>query len=120
MSIDDPMTPRPDDSQGLPQWLQRQPRSIRDLLDRARYLADLNRDLRQWSDEPWLSQIRLANVRGDTLVVFSSSAAALVQLRYRKQSLLDWLAAQTGLQCTRIESRVRPALAGDDAIESQV
>lgn len=103
------MTPRPlDDSQALPQWLTRQPRTVRDLMDRAQFLAGLDRLLHQWSDDPWLAQIRLANVRGDTLVLFSSSAAALVQLRYRKQSLLDWLNRQAGLNCTQIDAKVRP------------
>lgn len=111
------MTPHSpdDDRRALPQWLDRQPRTIRDVLNRARYIEDLNRQLRQWSDEPWLAQIRIANIRDETVVVFSSSAAALVQLRYRKQSLLDWLNARTGLECARIDARVRPAHPGDDA-----
>jgi len=82
--------------------------SIGSLLRRAQLLADINRTLSQWSPEPWVARIRLANVRDDTAVVYATSAAALVQLRHRSRSLLAWLNDRHHLHCTRIEAKVLP------------
>lgn len=97
------------DGEPLDQWLRRQPRTVRDLLDHARLLADINRSLLQWCSEPWVDQIRIANLRDGTLVVFSASAAALVPLRYRSADLLAWINSRFQPACTRIEAKVRPA-----------
>lgn len=96
------------DPQPLQQWLTHQPRGLRALFERARLLAEINHALRQWSDDPWLSHIRLANIRGNTLVIFSSSAAALVPLRHRQKALLDFLNQRFYLACTQLEAKVRP------------
>src|SRR3546814_6288654 len=54
-------------------------------------LADINRSLPSWCAEPWVRQIRVANIRGQTVVVFSASASALVPLRHRSSTFLLWL-----------------------------
>ncbi|MFP5304951.1 MAG: hypothetical protein ACLGI7_03895 [Gammaproteobacteria bacterium] len=77
-------------------------------LERARQLADINRALRDWCDDAWVHQVRLANVRGDTAVLYSASASALVPLRHHSRSLLAWLNTRYHLSCTRIEAKVRP------------
>ncbi len=81
------------------------------VLERARRLADINRALREWCDEPWVRQVRLANLRGDTVVLYSASASALVPLRHRSRSLLAWLNTRYHLTCTRIDAKVRPPVA---------
>lgn len=94
----------------------REPRPLQQWLDnssplqRARQLALINRSLDRWCDEPWVRQLRIANLRGGTLVVYSSSAAALVPLRHRRQAFLEWLNQQFQLGCTELDVRVRPGL----------
>lgn len=102
------MPPFPHDPLPLQQWLSHQPGELRVLLARAQQLADINKALQQWNSEPWLAQIHLANIRNDTLVIFSSSAAALVVLRNRQKALLDFINQRFHLTCTLIEAKVRP------------
>ena len=92
----------------LRQILSHPPQSAGGVLERAQQLADINRALRDWCDEPWVQQIRVANVRGDTVVLYSASAPALLRLRQHGRSLLAWLNNRYPLSCTRIESKVRP------------
>ncbi|MBI2384223.1 MAG: DUF721 domain-containing protein [Gammaproteobacteria bacterium] len=72
-------------------------------------MAQITRDLREWLAEPWSSAVRVANVRGDTLVIFCSNAAALTRLRYRQAELLSLVRLRHGLACTRLEAKVKPA-----------
>lgn len=98
-----------DDAQPLQRWLDRQPRSLRELLERARHLAAINRALREhWSEYAWGDAIRIANIRGSTVVLYSRSAAALIPLRYRRQALLGFLQQRFGLTCTELDVKVRP------------
>jgi hypothetical protein len=106
------MSPSQNEGLLLKQWLDSQPRRLNDLLSHAHRLADINRALAQWSTEPWLAQVRVANIREGAVILFSSSAAALVPLRYRSQELLTWLNERFHLGCTRVETKVRPALPG--------
>lgn len=77
-------------------------------LRRVRQLEAINRSLPQWCAEPWVRQLRVVNLRGDTVVIFSASAAALVPLRHRGSLFLDWLNHHHQLACTRLETKVRP------------
>jgi hypothetical protein len=82
---------------------------VRELLARAQRLTAINTELqKQWSSEPWVRSLRIANIRGNTVVIFSQTAASLVPLRYRKASLLGLLKEQFNLTCTEIDARVRP------------
>jgi hypothetical protein len=84
------------------------PRAVGAILARAQLLADINRALRDWCNEPWIRHVRLANLRGDTVVVYVASAPALIPLRSRASDLLAWLEARFRLGCTRLETKVRP------------
>jgi hypothetical protein len=77
-------------------------------MQRVRRIETLDRALHQWSREPWLSAIRVANLRGDTLVVFSDNAAAATTMRYRREDLLAYLRERHGLAVGRLETKVRP------------
>jgi hypothetical protein len=90
--------------------LENEPGELHNLLQVTQRLEALNSALRQWADEPWLDAIRVANLRGDTLVLFADSASALVPLRYRREALLAFLRERYGLTATRIEAKVRPSL----------
>jgi len=81
------------------------------LLQRVRRIEALDRALHEWSREPWLSAIRVANLRGDTLVVFSENAAAATTMRYRREDLLAFLRKRLGLEVARLETKVRPGSA---------
>lgn len=94
------------DPQSLDQCLKRMAATAS--LTRAGQLAAINRTLSQWCAEPWVRQIRIANLRDQTVVVFSASAAALVPLRHRSQAFLGWLKDHHRLDCTRLEAKVRP------------
>lgn len=99
-----------DDAQSLLPRLKNRSSALRDLLDRADSIAALDRALRQWTQEPWFDSIRLANVRGDTVVLFASNAAALVPLRYRQQALLAFLRDHLQLPCVKVETKVKPTV----------
>lgn len=92
----------------LRQILNQHPRSVGALLERAQQLSDINRSLRDWCGEPWIRHIRIANLRGDTIVIYAASATALIPLRRQSRSLLAWLETRYRLGCTRIETKVRP------------
>lgn len=97
-----------DDAATLIGSLRRQQHPLRDLIERAERLAALDDALRRWTREPWFKSIRLANIRGDTVVLFASNAAALVPLRYRQQELLAFLREALNIPCSRLETKVRP------------
>ena len=88
--------------------LLQQPGDIETLLQRVKRIESLDRAVHQWTGEPWLSAIRVANLRGDTLVVFSDSATAATMLRYRRADLITYLREQHGLEISRLETKVRP------------
>lgn len=88
--------------------LKEEPGELGDLLQVTQRLEALNHAMRQWANEPWLDSIRVANLRGDTLVLFADNASALVPLRYRRDALLAFLRERHGVPATRIEARVRP------------
>ena len=97
------------DAPTMQDWLSRQNSSVQDILRRGQTLATINQTLKQhWSDELWINQIRVANIRGTTLVVFVQTAAVQIPLRYRKQALLNFLQQQFGLTCTELEVKVVP------------
>lgn len=79
-----------------------------ELLDRAERISALNQALRQWTQEPWFDSIRLVNLRGDTVVLFATNAAALVPLRYRQQALLAFLQERFQLPCVKVTTKVQP------------
>lgn len=85
-----------------------QPGEFVNLLQQVQRIEALDRTLRQWTKDPWLSAIRVANLRGETLVLFSDSAAALTTLRYQHESLTAFFRDRHGIVISRIEARVKP------------
>ena len=102
------MNPQKFSGKPIGDWLRQQPAELRGVLDRARLLADINRALPSWSAEPWVKLIRVANIRGETLVIHAHCAAALVPLRHRGTALLTWLNQRFNLGCTKTEAKVKP------------
>lgn len=91
--------------------LLQQPGDFEPLLHRVRRIEALDRALHQWTTEPWLAAIRVANLREDTLVVFADRAANATTLRYRRDDLLAYLRERHGLNVDRLEVKVRPGTA---------
>jgi hypothetical protein len=97
------------DAPTMQDWLSRQNPFVQETLRRGQTLAAINQALhQQWADEPWIKQIRVANIRGTTIIVFIQSAAIQVPLRYRKPDLLNLLKQQFRLTCTDMEVKVVP------------
>ncbi|MGB0956038.1 MAG: DciA family protein [Panacagrimonas sp.] len=80
------------------------------IIGRAEKIADLNRQMQQWSDTPWAASVRVVNIRDDTIVLFADNASAVVPLRYRKNELLAIFRQRLGLCVNKLDIKVRPAL----------
>ncbi|MGH8455991.1 MAG: hypothetical protein ACRETW_13890 [Stenotrophobium sp.] len=97
------------EAQVLQCWLQHQPRNVREMLNRAQRIAEIDHALHEhWAHEAWISSLRIANIRGSTVVLFAQTAAALVPLRYRKKALLEFLKQRFAIACNELDIKVRP------------
>jgi hypothetical protein len=103
------MPSKPADTQPRSDWSQLQSvSSLRHLLDRAQRLSDASLALRAWLDQPWARHLRIANLRGDTIMLYSSNASALIPLRQQQGRILAFLSQQLGVTLSRLEAKVRP------------
>jgi hypothetical protein len=75
---------------------------------KARQLAQMTLALHESLRSPWANHLRIVNLRADVVVIFASSAPALLSLRSSRQAVLDFLNARYGLQCRKIEAKVVP------------
>lgn len=91
--------------------LLQQPGEFDSLLQRVRRIEALDHALRLWLGDPTPGAIRVANLRGETLIVFADSAASLTKLRYQQESLLAYLRERHGIPVNRLDAKVRPGLA---------
>lgn len=98
------------EARSLTQLLQRQHRTQDAILGRALLMAEMTFALQEFNQFPWAASLRVANIRDQTLVIYSSSASSLIPLRGQKQSVLDFLNRRFGLDCTQLEAKVRPSL----------
>ncbi|QHS10254.1 hypothetical protein [Sinimarinibacterium sp. NLF-5-8] len=93
------------------QILIQTPQSIGGLLARAQHISRLNQSLAAtWRDEPWIHHVRIANLRRNTVVIYVTSAAAMIPLRRHKAALLHWIQNVHRLPCTHIQISVCPAI----------
>lgn len=88
--------------------IHQEPKTV-EILSRGRILVSINQSLKaHWAHEAWIDQIRVANIRGTTLVVFAQTAAALIPLRYKKQALFNFIQQEFDLPCTELDAKVVP------------
>ncbi len=84
-----------------------------ELLRRAQRLGEIQRILREilrdWSLEPLAHSLRTANERDGVLIVYADSAAALTQVRYRRQDLLKALQERLAPAPEKLEIKMRPS-----------
>ena len=86
-----------------------QPCQLQPLLDRARQLTAIQREIRKYLSAPWADALRVANVRGPVLAVHADHAAAATALRHQHDGLIAALNQRLGLQLERLDLKVRPA-----------
>jgi hypothetical protein len=101
--------PREPDAIGIGACFNDPGSALYQLLARAGRLGDIQTALREWAGEPLASSLTIANERDGTLVVYAASAAALLQVRYKQQELIQFLQQRLGLASTKLEVKIRPA-----------
>lgn len=98
----------PSDARKLSDWLQQPNGALRDVLSRTDRLVELNREFREWLQEPWADAIRIATCDGDTAVLYAAHAAAATLLRFRAPAVLAFLRERYNPVCTQIQISVQP------------
>lgn len=78
------------------------------LLARAGRLAVIQTAIREWAGEPLASSLTIANERDGVLVVYAASAAALTQVRYKQQELIQFLRERHLVTATKLEVKINP------------
>lgn len=86
------------------------------VLNRALLMAEMTFALQKFNQLPWATSLRVANIRNQTLVIYSTSASSLIPLRSQKEPVLEFLNTKFGLDCTQLEAKVRPALTTERAV----
>jgi hypothetical protein len=89
--------------------LDRQATQLRQLLARADQLSRIQALLRELLDEPWADALRVANLRGTTLILHAENGAIATALRHRQQDLIARLSHRLGHRLDQLEIKVRPA-----------
>ena len=102
-------TPPETDAKGLGACLNDPHFPARNLLARAGYLIQVQTAVRTWAGEPLAQSLSVANERNGTLIVYAESAAALTQVRYRQQELLQFLRTQLATAPARLEVKINPS-----------
>jgi hypothetical protein len=83
--------------------------TLHHLMARAGRLADIQTAIRAWAGEPLASSLTIANERDGVLVLYAASAAALLQVRYKQQELIQFLRERLNLASTKLEVKIHPA-----------
>jgi hypothetical protein len=101
--------PREPDAVGIGSFLNDSGSALQPLLARAGRLAEIQTAIRDWAGEPLASSLTIANERDGILVVYAASAAALLQVRFKQQELIQFLHERLGLASTKLEVKINPA-----------
>jgi hypothetical protein len=101
--------PREPDAIGIGACLNDPGSSLHKLLARAAQLTEIQTAIRDWAGEPLASSLTVANERDGTLVVYAASAAALTQVRYKQQELIQFLQQRLGLTSKKLEVKINPS-----------
>ena len=96
------------DAASVQRWLTNSAGALGSVLAKTNELVEYTQILRNFLAEPWAEAVRVANLRGDVLVVYCENASALTLLRYRQDDLLAFVRRRICPTCTKVESKVRP------------
>jgi hypothetical protein len=80
------------------------------LVERARFLRQLDRTVRASLPETLSQHVQVANLRGDCLVMLADSPTWATRLRYQRQTVLDGLWQGHSIRCRMLEVKVQPDL----------
>lgn len=80
------------------------------LVEQARFLRQLDRSILAALPEPLSKHVRVANLRGDSLVMLADSPLWATRLRYQRQTVLDGLWQSHSIRCRLLEVKVQPDL----------
>lgn len=79
------------------------------LLERAQYLQNLTRILREKIDPVFAEHISVTNLRADTAIIAADSPAWLSKIRYLAPVILQMLKQESGLErLSNIQFKVQP------------
>jgi hypothetical protein len=101
--------PRETDAQGIGAYLGNTGSSLHKLMTRVAQLTEIQTLIRDWAGEPLASSLSVANERDGILIIYAASAAALTQVRYKQQELIQFLHQRLGLTSKNIEVKISPA-----------
>lgn len=104
--------PRESDAQGIGAYLGNAGSSLHKLMARATQLTEIQTLIRDWAGEPLASSLSVANERDGILIIYAASAAALTQVRYKQQELIQFLHDRLGLTSKKIEVKIHPTAQG--------
>ena len=82
--------------------------SARRLLTEAERLTQLQIFLCEWAPASLRPFLHIAAEREGELVIHTSSAAALTEIRYRQSELLDYLRRHFDLSATKVVTKIVP------------
>jgi hypothetical protein len=95
--------------------------SMRDRLNQAERLIQLQNSLCQWLPASLRQAVFIAAEQDGELILHADSAAALVAIRYRETELLTYLRQNFALSATKIVTKIVPTLhLGLDTINKQI
>lgn len=100
--------PRETDAQGIGAYLGNADSSLHKLMTRVAQLTEIQTLIRDWAGEPLASSLSVANERDGTLIIYAASAAALTQVRYKQQELIQFLHQRLDLTSKNIEVKISP------------
>lgn len=90
------------------QWLAQRQTSISSLLQLAAQYAEATRMIHAQFSSAWALQLRVVRLRGDTLVIYSDTAAATVMARAHQQQMINLVSPLLSHPPQRIALRVVP------------
>jgi hypothetical protein len=72
-------------------------------------LAQIQSAITDWAGDPLARSLSVANFRDGRLILHTDSAAALTQVRFRQQELLQFLQNRLGVDALKLEVKVDPS-----------
>ncbi len=92
------------------QWLAQRHTSVSSLLQLAAQYAEATRIIHAHFNSAWALQLRVVRLRGDTLIIYSDTAAATVMARAHQQQMINVVSPILGYSPARVTMRVMPKM----------
>ncbi len=92
---------------------------MREIVERAKQLRRLDRNLGRQLPSPLAEHCRVANVTNNTLIVLADDPTWAARLRYAAPSILSLLSDETDLALTAVQVKVAPPSAPSRKVTRQ-